>query len=322
MGSEHLQTVQTEYGILDLMFSPTKPCVFAVASSIGSIELFEIRNPGSVSIEKKRDFSICDSSTLVLHVDWFSEFDVNEKIAMSLSDGRIGILSFNAQAHSVLFIQAHTLEAWFVAWNSFENGQIYSGGDDSCFCVSRVPSESSQVDDQEQRKALNNETSEPLHINAKIHGAGVTSIIPLGQSASGEDFVMTGSYDEHLRVLRQQKGRVNWHELLQLPLAGGVWRLKILRRPEHDKSKVAAGWKAIVLASCMHAGPKIIGITVSEQNEWSAKILAEFAEHGSMNYASDARRDFAADGSTKWEVVSSSFYDRKLCLWEFSSSDC
>lgn len=72
-----------------------------------------------------------------------------------------------------------------------------------------------------------------------------------------------------------------------------------------------------LLASCMHAGSRIVRITRSEADEWSFDVLARFEEHKSMNYGSDVQPVRSGEESGKRTIVSTSFYDKLMCVWEF-----
>lgn len=79
----------------------------------------------------------------------------------------------------------------------------------------------------------------------------------------------------------------------------------------------------------MHAGSRVVrlscrqGASEAEREaeaagEWSFEILARFEEHGSMNYGSDAQP--VIDGrDSRRTVVSTSFYDKLLCVWHVDS---
>ncbi len=66
----------------------------------------------------------------------------------------------------------------------------------------------------------------------------------------------------------------------------------------------------------MHAGAKILEVRREEGGNWLIKILAKFVEHESMNYASDGRPRNDGGGLEGFVVVSTSFYDKKLCVWK------
>ena len=304
--SHHRHARKTNYGILDLKFSPFDPGIVAVAGSRASIEMFAIDISRSTAITKVRSFDVSEPSILVLSLDWCSLAERDTRMALSLSDGHVAILNFNQEKYSLSFCRAHDLEAWCVAWDK-EYSVLFSGGDDSRLAINKIIQQDEEQANEEGKMLTS------VYRNAKLHNAGVTTILPIGTIDAEDQYVLTGSYDENLRVLRRPAGTNKWQAAAEFPLGGGVWRLKML-------SKVKAGQamesrRLQVLASCMHAGPKIVELQLSQQFTWSVRILAQFFEHESMNYASDAMESCNEDRDGKLVVVSSSFYDKKLCLW-------
>lgn len=90
-----------------------------------------------------------------------------------------------------------------------------------------------------------------------------------------------------------------------------------------------------ILASCMHAGARVVrlckgGGGADENPEgdegegvWRFEVLYQFEEHGSMNYGSDMQPCFEREREGKYggksklrTVVSTSFYDKLMCLWK------
>ena len=80
-----------------------------------------------------------------------------------------------------------------------------------------------------------------------------------------------------------------------------------------------------LLASCMHAGSRIVQLSRSG-DEWEFAVLAKFEEHKSMNYGSDVQPLVAGAGGgdveggeqqAKRVIVSTSFYDKLMCIWSF-----
>lgn len=81
----------------------------------------------------------------------------------------------------------------------------------------------------------------------------------------------------------------------------------------------------------MHAGTRIVQVIHEkkkkkkedddEEEEWKFHVLAKFEEHESMNYGSDVQPDLRQkeekekEEKEKKKIVSTSFYDRRLCLW-------
>jgi len=107
-----------------------------------------------------------------------------------------------------------------------------------------------------------------------------------------------------------------------------------------------------VLASCMHAGARVVRVEqwgcasedqrqdrdrdqshgYGEVGQWTITVLAKFEEHASMNYGSDVQpvisvsngltgREDDGDAGRTRTVVSTSFYDRLMCLWRFRHQD-
>ena len=211
--------------------------------------------------------------------------------------------------------RCHTLEVWTLAFlpRIFDKPILFSGGDDSMICANWFdlrhqgpwgpPGLPGRID------------RDLLPPDRKIHSAGVTAILPLVATADpGEQIVVTGSYDEYIRVLSAPKSSFgsNWRPLAEKRLGGGVWRLKLIKSHFWQGSNTFT-----ILASCMHAGARIIDIQRSTDSGWKVRTRAKFNEHESMNYASDARQEPSHSGRHMFTVVSTSFYDKKLCLWKY-----
>ena len=212
------------------------------------------------------------------------------------------------------------MEAWTVAWSNVEDESnswlcLYSGGDDSVF--SKNGDAKGCSDCYEEGRILQLPL-EPLGRDLKTHGAGVTAILPLEvREEDTEWVVVTGSYDEHIRVLTLADGSGRSKLLAEKHLhGGGVWRLKLV---DFFYVKAEDGATSepvvVVLASCMHAGVRLISIRRSQDDTWSIHVVAKFVEHDSMNYASDVRDNLPEEKPGKI-FASTSFYDRKLCVWE------
>ena len=65
----------------------------------------------------------------------------------------------------------------------------------------------------------------------------------------------------------------------------------------------------------MHAGSRIVRLCKGREGEWAFNVIAKFEEHQSMNYGSDVQPSHA----TVKLIVSTSFYDKLLCLWQFDT---
>lgn len=239
----------------------------------------------------------------------------------------------------------HDAEAWCVAFSPISHREtssgetfstVFSGGDDfkmllkthathpdtnDTTCSDSEPATSSDSDDESEETCI-----PPRGKKGIRHDAGVTAILPLRLTTSdGYSVVVTGSYSDHLSawgVIPPYKadGLVPASRLLKRSnLGGGVWRLKVI---EEISGHPADSWSITLLVSCMHAGARVVRIEGSLGAVNDIKVLWRFEEHESMNYGSDYawvdRREFFGEGEGRKIVcVSTSFYDKRLCLWTF-----
>jgi diphthamide biosynthesis protein 7 len=67
----------------------------------------------------------------------------------------------------------------------------------------------------------------------------------------------------------------------------------------------------------MHAGSRVMRLCKGSDGLWMFEVLARFEEHRSMNYGSDVQ---PTDAKLK-SIVSTSFYDKLLCLWQYDISN-
>jgi diphthamide biosynthesis protein 7 len=195
---------------------------------------------------------------------------------------------------------------------------LYSGGDDSALRLATcsLVSEATAIDSE----TAVNTPFQPVKFDG--HGAGVTAILPLAvEVKDGSGVVLTGSYDDHIRVwaikpLHRSRGIRNAQILAQSNLGGGVWRLKLIDLVDETKAVSNIGertWATKVLASCMHAGPRIIEVSGDDEGRCQVNVLGRVVQHKSMNYGCDYQP--GRDG--KLLCVSTSFYDKLLCLWRY-----
>jgi diphthamide biosynthesis protein 7 len=185
---------------------------------------------------------------------------------------------------------------------------------------------------------------EPFHLwtDRKTHTAGVVAILPLSQSPNSSTIpILTGSYDEHIRLflLETASPTLKRNLILEKNLGGGVWRLKLMHESfstnpitpttPTTSPPLKTQYTALILASCMHAGVRILRLTRTSPQDsssdldaqgWSIDILAKFTRgHESMNYGSDFRAEVDEHGKRTGEytIVSTSFYDKAVCVWKF-----
>ncbi|KAJ4255032.1 hypothetical protein NW762_009836 [Fusarium torreyae] len=326
-GSElHLiQTVSQPSAILDLRFHPSQGLgdILAVVSSTGTLAVFKLDfTQYSSSPLQHISTSRCDDvgeDVLFLQCNWHPEIPNLIGVTTSTSSARLLHLDkeYRITEQYVDLNIPNSLEAWCIAFSSgtTESSQdkaqvtAYCGGDDSMLRYT------SCVWDSNVSESPCEEPFSPITIKG-THNAGVTAILPLPLFTKTHGrVVVTGSYDDHLRVfivhdLHVTYGMKKVELVLEENMGGGVWRLDLVKIQEGAEST-----KLRILASCMHAGARLVDLEVKRDNEWTCKVLARFEEHKSMNYGSDFMRDIEA--GERLRCVSTSFYDKLLCLWKY-----
>lgn len=233
-------------------------------------------------------------------------------LGMTLSDGQLCLgCSDLPQKSSEAPIQhrilQHDLEAWTLAFLPDGSG-ILSGGDDCTLRFLEVPQDLGKHVENPDQEAVYGAVRRMPWTDIKIHGAGVTAILPI-QIDGSSILVITGSYDDHIRLIHiPAMGRRQ--VLAEENLGGGVWRFKVL-----DTHLINGKLdEMVLLVSCMYAGARIVKVRKGGE-EWNFEILAKFEEHESMNYGCDAQPDIDEEG--RRTIVSTSFYDRLVCLWKY-----
>ena len=302
---ELLHTHITDFAILDVHFSPHDPEIFCTANSTNSISFFSLGFQDaalSLRFQQLCTLNCFPEGSLVLAVQWHPILKTTLGVTLSTGevilcqvDSDLSAISLKTQASQTeMFV--HGDSAWTLAFTPSSAG-LLSGADDMVLHFQGLETKSN-VEDQLTSWS-----------NAKIHGAGITAILPLSNSVC-----ITGSYDDHIRILNTpQTGRKS--VLAELNLGGGVWRLKAIE--ELDPSwNGESGLDFHVLASCMHAGARILRISRSKGmgGQWRIEVRARFDQHQSMNYGSDFQ---PAHTNNELVVVSTSFYDKLVCLWKF-----
>lgn len=277
-------------------------------------------------MEHKTTRSLFPESTAVLSLAWHP----NDKglLAVSLSTGSIAILKlcFSDDPNPVITVEKkltlhdhNGMSAWTVAFG--QPGQflgkrdnndftLWSGGDDSTICFSTIHA-------NEHTGLIDLQAVTRLPSIRGLHGAGVTAILPLPVTAHKMEYnlLLTGSYDDHVRVVNSVGPRV----LTQLHLGDGVWNLRLLTNLTRPNAK---HMRLLVLASCLEAGAKLLEVKRISDEEWTIRVLAKFAEHQSLVYRCDGQmgeqsRRLGLHRKPLYKCVSVSFYDKRLCLWCF-----
>jgi diphthamide biosynthesis protein 7 len=299
---------------------------FGVATSTGSIAIYELLHweKHTPIITHIKTIQYFPETLLITAFSWHPE---SYMVGMTLSDGRVclGIIDSDDDAgkdeDKYMEVGKHDLEAWTLAFLP-DGAGILSGGDDSALKMIELSDHEHENDSEKQLEG--NERYAPARYmpwtDKKLHGAGVTAILPLHLDDQA-GLVVTGSYDDHIRLLRVSATGQRT-VLADTNLGGGVWRLKLLERnstlpANHGVEK----WRSepppteiVLLVSCMHAGTRVVRLAKTG-DEWAFEVLARFEEHQSMNYGSDCQPGVNKKG--KRTFVTTSFYDRLLCMWRF-----
>lgn len=274
-----LHTVDTA-GVFDMKWSPAAP-LLAQADAHGRLALWRLeQEDGSDKGGVLTDVCAGDiSSSMCLYVDWNQ---TAESLSVGLSDGSLSVISMREDRLEVSEQwTAHQYEVWTCYFDRARPHLLYSGSDDCSFSCWDLRESPPNV----------------VFRNKKSHNMGVCCI---AQNPSDGNMLLTGSYDEFLRVwdVRSTVKPVNEKSL---NLGGGVWRIKY-------HPSIAD----VVLAACMHNGFAIVKLGTGD-----GTVMETYCKHGSLAYGADWQRSEAAEHNRNSSVVATcSFYDRLLRVWQ------
>ncbi|KAI5309882.1 hypothetical protein KEM55_002217 [Ascosphaera atra] len=340
-GRKQVQRLPTPYAIFDFHFSPRDGTVFATASSAATVDLYRVSREGDSSdptVSLIRSFTVNeDPSMAALWLAWTPPshpmFEHMDGFAVSFPDGSISLFHAGPSCKSIADIgdadelqevqvpnNDPSIEVWYLAFGgatSSTGSCLLFAGDDFGALITHELLASKDNNGSFFEIEVQNSTSD----RGRLHTAGVTAILPLTRSTSGSgspaEVLLTGSYDECVRVYKSSHMPRERGVLAEECLGGGVWRLQLLSEQEDEKVK-----SYLVLASCMHAGTRVIQVNYSmDTDTWEINVLAQFTEHESMNYASGIHKTASdvigrAGKGRHLVCVSSSFYDKRLCVWK------
>ncbi|KAK2034366.1 hypothetical protein LX32DRAFT_679218 [Colletotrichum zoysiae] len=292
----HVQTVSHPSAILDLHFCPhpSRQDIMAVVSSTGTLSIFRL-NPDADTSDPLKHLATSRISEVpegILFLSGVWNTNDASSIAITTSAGEVRVVKLDNSWRIIDNhdddsgpVITHSLEAWTVAFSITEDPfVVYSGGDDSEL---RYASCTHNSEDGKKNGVGLRILNPPLNIRG--HGAGVTAILPTAaRLTDGARVLVTGSYDDTIRIFavhppHETYGLRKFKKLGEKNLEGGVWRLKLVEIRESDGRCCLR-----VLASCMHAGARIVELEGPlDGGEWDIRVLARFEEHKSMNYGSD-----------------------------------
>ncbi|XP_067638768.1 diphthine methyltransferase [Eurosta solidaginis] len=252
--------------------------LLAAVNSFGQVELYEMKDDILRMISNLELNPIYDD-ILALSLDWRClgcSTSQQFQILISDSKGGLNLIDYKPELglKKVDTFSAHGFEAWTCAFDKWDINRIYSGGDDILL------------------QAYDLRSSCRIFTN-KSHNAGVTSLL---SHSMREHLLLTGSYDEHLRIFDTRSMKA---PLEQLNLGGGIWRLKA--DPfQGDR----------ILAACMYHNFSIVQLANEELIV--PTIVGEYFAHKSICYGADWCRNIKCNENQDFYIATCSFYDHKL----------
>lgn len=195
---------------------------------------------GTGPIEHLWTYQIFPESSITLSLAWSRLPSQSNAIAASSSDGRVAIFESKHEPPAIsVETAAHSLQAWTLAWTTkgeFDlRPELYSGGDDSALCRHDLLVRPASEILNDGSLPLTHEYDFQASLrDTKSHMAGVTAILPLTPIFRGEKLLLTGSYDEYIRLLLPVNGSPRPKVLAEQRLGGGVWRLDLLEYEAPD----------------------------------------------------------------------------------------
>ncbi|EED12396.1 conserved hypothetical protein [Talaromyces stipitatus ATCC 10500] len=361
---QHKQTVPLSHAVFDLKFHPFRHHILGIAGSNGSISIYSVLsedgNNYNIGIQHIWTTSAEHANNSTLYFTWFPQdwfplqtSPYTDGFAASFANGTTRIYLLDAERenrHDIaqnkgnynFIVKEHlperrkNIEPWFIALAKYRNPSVMGGSESFMFTGDDMGNLWTQSFTYPEDRNSSGDLEEDFMIcdyrdtddEGLRHTAGVTAILPLPTVGMVKKMpiLLTGSYDEYIRVYHATfRGAI----LAQKRLGGGVWRLQLIGDPTTTHTTTGASTitevQFLVLASCMHAGTRIVKVNwkrpqvgANELGSWDIEILAQFTENESMNYASGIWKGGETSATTGRELVgvSSSFYDKRLCLWK------
>ncbi|CZS98419.1 uncharacterized protein RAG0_07181 [Rhynchosporium agropyri] len=313
--------------VYDLQFLEGDTAIFVTASSTGTISFYFVGETQGIpgpQIKLLWISQVLPTHTIITYLEIVStELSVfGPLIAATTNTGGVYLMSYSLEERSVKLLNndmpltRHCIprtnqmpdNAWCCA-SICDNGQnevlkILSGSDGGILKSVIVP-----VSNFVPRINFENHLQTETH---RFHFAGLTAILPLPLILEGSELILTGSYDERVRLYSLRLRRV----LAEISLGGGVYRLRLVRQYLIGKSSY------IVLATCMHAGTKVLEVDVKVSNgECNINVVATLGvlEEGDYSYAADFQPlDLPEDQDYKQLCVSGTWLDKKLRVWDYN----
>ncbi|KAG8629443.1 hypothetical protein KVT40_003308 [Elsinoe batatas] len=347
-------------GILDIAIDPHDQTRLFAATSVGSIIEYRIQSKDDprhgtpvLDLALVRDMQILDPAILILDL----EFHPTQPgiLGITTSTGHTCLVSTSPNTDTEFDTEQPTdasislaplhhspLEAWTLSFSP-SGTHLFFGADDSTLGTAHLPpgllTFDSLPSSSPPTSSLTLFSSTipadpvplltlPTSITARVHNAGVVSIIPLftsprdaASSAPTTSILLTGSYDDHIRVVRPERKPIA-RTLAELNLGGGVWRTSIISQWVDPRDEDKRKW--LVLVACMHSGAKVVEVRCERFGEavegseagdggWEIEEMVGFEGHESMCYGAVV----VPGKGRRRRVISTSFYDKLIADWEF-----
>uniref|UniRef100_A0A182JQF1 methylated diphthine methylhydrolase n=1 Tax=Anopheles christyi TaxID=43041 RepID=A0A182JQF1_9DIPT len=281
-----LQTIERS-AVLDQKWNPRVNNQLAAAGADGTVAIYALTDTtGPVQLEPKATAKLAGDETenrnlLALALDWSPD---GNRIVVSDSHGCVEMLSFENGLQTVHSWKVHSYEAWTCAFSRHNENIVFSGGDDCFLCAHDVRCPCEPI-----MKGKN-----------KTHSAGVTSLLSFPER---EHILLTGSYDEYIRLFDERQLKCS---ISELPLDGGVWRIRSnpLREPE------------AILCACMYHNFSVVQLSADD----SFALVGVYGEHESICYGCDWQQVGKGYRSGRNVIATCSFYDHKLCVSEVTAA--
>lgn len=261
---DHCSTVSCSGGLFDLTLAHDD--TLWAADSEGAITQYDnkLNRIRSLTLDKE-DMDIGASALSV-------SCSGPSLLVCSSSSGRVAAFD-RATGERTTNAKPHALEAW-VARVAYDGTSVLSGSDDSLLCLTDLRSLS---------------TSTNRH-----HAAGVTLI-----ERMGDPYILTGSYDEHMRIFDIRM--LTRPPVCSLRLPGcGPWRA----HPLPLSSPASSGLWCV---AAMYGGMAIVDVNTNEMK------IKQIVEHESLVYGAHSVAPPLSCRSSLF--TSCSFYSPSLALW-------
>ena len=286
--------------ILDLKWhsmNNNKDVYITSVASKGLIQIFALNDKSELQLKCEQIIPSIDndedkdmSLPICLSLDWNNK---NTNLCVtSLSDGSIAVLQFDDDKSKILTrTKIHNDQVWTASFDKFNNSLIYSGADDNLLSIYDYKSNKS------------------IYKNDNIHKMGICSII---DSFKNEYTLLTGSYDEYLRLFDKRKMN---QTLDELKFKDGVWRIK-WNQKKNDKILIATMRDHFNIVQFDETEQKLEKIYCYTKHEDNYKQMKDKEKEKEKEEDLDILA-YGCDWSPDNFIATCSFYDKQFHCWQY-----